>query len=318
MFTYYPAVPKSFLRVSDLSGADIRLVLDRALAYKQAPARGAELLRGRSVTLYFNKPSTRTRISFETAVHRLGGLPVTVGPNDLQMGRGETIEDTARVISRYSAAFVTRTYADEEIARFARAASIPVINALTDGHHPCQALADLMTMKERFGALEGLKLTYVGAGNNVVHSLLEAAALVGMHMTVATPPEYPADPTIVAAARALGAASGSRIEVTTDVRAAVTGADGVYTDTWLSMGDPDAEKAARQRILAPYRVDAALMAAAKPTAIFLHCLPAHRGEEVTDEVADSAQSAIFDQAENKLHTSMSILDALVTGSLSAG
>ncbi|NUO54374.1 MAG: ornithine carbamoyltransferase [Polyangiaceae bacterium] len=308
-------MPKSFLRVADLSAADFGLVLDRALAYKSEPGRGATLLRGRSVTLYFNKPSTRTRISFETAVHRLGGLPVTVGPNDLQMGRGETVEDTARVISRYSAAFVTRTYSDGEIARFAAAASIPVINALTDGHHPCQALADLMTLRERFGQLKGLTLTYVGAGNNVVHSLLEASALAGVHMRVATPPEYPADPAIVDAARALAKGSGARIEVMTDPSAAVAGADAIYTDTWLSMGDPDEEKAARQRILAPYRVDAALMAKAKPSAIFLHCLPAHRGEEVTNEVADSPASAIFDQAENKLHTSMAVLDVLVTGAL---
>jgi ornithine carbamoyltransferase len=308
-------VPKSFLRVADLTAAHFGHVLDRALAYKAEPARGATLLRGRSVTLYFNKPSTRTRISFETAVHRLGGLPVTVGPNDLQMGRGETVEDTARVISRYSAAFVTRTFADAEIARFAAAASIPVINALTDGHHPCQALADLMTLRERFGQLKGLTLTYVGAGNNVVHSLLEASALAGVHMRVATPAEYPADPAIVEEARALAKASGAQIEVTTDPAKAVARADAVYTDTWLSMGDPDAEKAVRQRILAPYRVDAALMAKAKPSAIFLHCLPAHRGEEVTDDVADSPASAIFDQAENKLHTSMAILDALVTGSL---
>lgn len=308
-------MPKSFLRVADLSPADFGLVLDRALAYKQDPARGSTLLKGRSVTLYFNKPSTRTRISFETAVHRLGGLPVTVGPNDLQMGRGETVEDTARVISRYSAAFVTRTFADAEIIRFARAATIPVINALTDGHHPCQALADLMTIRERFGRLEGLTLTYVGAGNNVVHSLLEAAALSGLNMRVATPREYPADPAIVDSARALSKTSGARIEITEDAKAAVSGADAVYTDTWLSMGDPDAEKAQRQKILAPYRVDAALMGKAKPSAIFLHCLPAHRGEEVTDEVADSAQSAIFDQAENKLHTSMAVLDVLVTSAL---
>jgi ornithine carbamoyltransferase len=308
-------VARSFLRVADLSSAELGTLIDRALEYKRAPARSPDLLRGKSVTLYFNKPSTRTRISFETAVFRLGGLPVTVGPSDLQMGRGETVEDTARVISRYSAAFVTRTFADEEVARFARAASIPVINALTDGHHPCQALADLMTVRERLGALRGLSLAYVGAGNNVVHSLLEACALAGVNMRVGTPAHYPADPEIVAQARAIAKTTGAQIEVGEDPAAAVSGVDAIYTDTWLSMGDPEEERRQRVELLAPYRVDAALMAKAKPSAIFLHCLPAHRGEEVTDEVADSAQSAIFDQAENKLHTSMAVLDALVTGSL---
>ncbi len=306
---------RSFLRVSDLTPQDLAWVLDRAAAYKAEPRRSEELLKGQSVTLYFNKPSTRTRISFETAVHRLGGLPVMVGPNDLQMGRGETIEDTARVISRYSRAFVTRTYADDEIARFSRAASIPVINALTDGHHPCQALADLMTLRERFGKLEGLVVTYVGAGNNVTHSLMEACCLAGAHVRVATPAGYVADPAVVEHARAI-AQRGATVELFSDPRDAVKNADCVYTDTWLSMGDPYEERVTRAQALTPYRVDAALLGHAKPTAVFLHCLPAHRGEEVTDEVADSAQSMIFDQAENKLHTSMAVLDALVTGSLS--
>ncbi len=310
-----PRVARSFLRVTDLSSDELRFVIDRALAYKQAPRRSPDLLRGQSVTLYFNKPSTRTRISFETAVHRLGGLPVTVGPNDLQMGRGETVEDTARVISRYSAAFVTRTYADDEIARFAKAASIPVINALTDGHHPCQALADLLTLRERFGKLEGLTLAYVGAGNNVVHSLLEASALAGMNMRVAAPSRYPADPVIVEGAKRLAEKTGSRIEITESAAEAVSGVDAVYTDTWLSMGDPFEERKQREQVLAPYQVNAALMKRAKPTAVFLHCLPAHRDEEVTNEVADSDQSVIFDQAENKLHTSMAILDVLVSGAI---
>ncbi len=306
---------RSFLRVADLSSTELDTLIESALAYKRDPSRSPDRLRGRSVTLYFNKPSTRTRISFETAVFRLGGLPVTVGPNDLQMGRGETVEDTARVISRYSAAFVTRTFADEEVARFARAASIPVINALTDGHHPCQALADLMTVRERLGKLRGLTLAYVGAGNNVVHSLLEACALAGVNMRVGAPTRYPADPEIVTNARAIAKTTGAQIDVTEDPRAAVDGADVIYTDTWLSMGDPEDERRQRVEVLSPYRVDAALMARAKPSAVFLHCLPAHRGEEVTDEVADSPQSAIFDQAENKLHTSMAVLDALVSGSL---
>jgi ornithine carbamoyltransferase len=306
---------KSFLRVRDLSPLDLRAVLDRAREYKASPLLRRDLLRGESVTLYFNKASTRTRLSFETAVHRLGGLPIVVGPNDLQMGRGETVEDTARVISRYSRVFVTRTFQHDEVVRFAKAASIPVINALTDGHHPCQALADMLTLEERFGRLRRLTIAYVGAGNNVTHSLMEAAALAGANVRVATPKHLRPDPAVVDAARELANASGATIDIGDDPLAAVAGVDAVYTDTWLSMGDPYEERMERARALAPYRVDAALMARAKESAIFLHCLPAHREEEVTNEVADSPQSMIFDQAENKLHTSMAILDTLVQGSL---
>lgn len=303
------------LAVADLSHADLEAILRTAHAYKRDPHRSPTLLRGESVTLYFNKPSTRTRLSFETAVHRLGGLPLVVGPNDLQMGRGETIEDTARVISRYSRVFVTRTYQDAEIRRFSRAASIPVINALTNGHHPCQALADLLTLEEEFGSVKGLTVAYVGAGNNVTHSLMEACALAGAHVRIGAPKDLGPDPQILARAAAIAERRGGSIEVTDDAVAAVRDVDAVYTDTWHSMGDPEDEREERARALHPFRVDDALMAHAKPKAIFLHCLPAHRGEEVTDEVADSSASRIFDQAENKLHTSMAILDALVSKSL---
>ena len=299
------------LRVADLSARDLGHLLAESRAHKADPRRASELLSGKSVTLYFDKPSTRTRISFETAVHRLGGLPVTVGPNDLQMGRGETIEDTARVISRYAAAFVTRTFRDADVARFAAAASIPVINALTDGHHPCQAVADVLTLEERFGEVRGLVVTYVGAGNNVVHSLVEACALLGAHVRVSTPAKYAADEAILANASAIAKEHGGSVSLVSDPAEAVRGADAVYTDTWLSMGDPPEEREERLEILAPYRVDAAFMGRAKGEAIFLHCLPAHRGEEVTDEVADGAASRIFDQAENKLHTAVAILEALV-------
>lgn len=306
------------LAVADLSHSDLAAILASARDYKRDPHRSPRLLRGESVTLYFNKPSTRTRLSFETAVHRLGGLPIVVGPNDLQMGRGETIEDTARVVSRYSRVFVTRTYQDAEIRRFSRAASIPVINALTNGHHPCQALADMLTLEEEFGAIRGLTVAYVGAGNNVTHSLMEACALGGAHCRIGAPPDLGPEPQILARARAMAAHTGGSVEVFEDPVGAVAGADAVYTDTWHSMGDPEDEREARSRVLAPYRVDEALMARAAPRAIFLHCLPAHRGEEVTDEVADSPASRIFRQAENKLHTSMAILDALVSQSLEGG
>ncbi|MFO0615129.1 MAG: ornithine carbamoyltransferase [Polyangiaceae bacterium] len=303
------------LAVADLSRADLEAILGVAREYKRDPHRSPNLLRGESVTLYFNKPSTRTRLSFETAVHRLGGLPIVVGPSDLQMGRGETIEDSARVISKYSRVFVTRTYQDVEIRRFSRAATIPVINALTNGHHPCQALADMLTLEEEFGALRGLVVAYVGAGNNVTHSLMEACALVGAHCRVGAPPNLGPDPQVLARAREIAAREGGSIEVVEDPVEAVTRADAVYTDTWHSMGDPEDEREPRSLALGPYRVDDALMAHAKPSAIFLHCLPAHRGEEVTDEVADAPRSRIFVQAENKLHTSMAILDALVRGTL---
>lgn len=309
---------RSFLRVSDLSRRDLELTLDRALAFKKDPGRKRQLLVGRSVTLYFNKPSTRTRISFETAVHRLGGLPITVGPNDLQMGRGETIEDSARVISRFSSAFVTRTYSDEEVLRFARAASIPVINALTDGHHPCQALADALTIRERFGSLKGRVIVYVGAGNNVTHSLVEACALSGAEVRVVTPPSYRPDADVMARAERIADVNGGKIAWEPDPARGVAGADVVYTDTWLSMGDPYEERMERAKALAPYQVNRELMARAKESAIFLHCLPAHREEEVTNEVADSAQSVIFDQAENKLHTSIAILELLVNRELEGG
>ncbi|MFO0554924.1 MAG: ornithine carbamoyltransferase [Polyangiaceae bacterium] len=302
---------KHLLRISDLDRSTLLSLLDLAAAFKSAPHRSSDLLRGDSVTLYFSKPSTRTRVSFETAIHRLGGLPIMAGPNDFQLGRGETIEDTARVISRMSRAFVSRTYADRDLERFAAAASIPVINALTDGHHPCQALADLLTLREHFGKLEGLTVAYVGAGNNVTHSLTEACALAGVNVRVGAPSRLLPDAAIMRAANDVASANGATVLVTHDAREAVDGADCIYTDTWLSMGDPPAEREERLTLLAPYRVDSALFDHAKKTAVFLHCLPAHRGEEVTDEIADHARSLIFDQAENRLHTSLAVLEHLI-------
>jgi ornithine carbamoyltransferase len=308
-------VPKSLLRIADLGTADVDHLLDRAASFKKEPKQSRELLAGESVVLYFAKPSTRTRLSFATAVHRLGGMPIPVGPAELQMGRGETVEDTARVVSRMARVFVARTFEDEQLVRFDRAATIPVVNALTDGHHPCQALADLMTMRERFGRLKGLSIAYVGAGNNVTHSLMEAAALVGANIRVGTPPALAPRQDIVERASAIAAERGAKVELVHDAAAAVAGADVIYTDTWLSMGEPEAEHGARVEALAKFQVNAALMGHARPAAIFLHCLPAHRGEEVTDEVADSRASLVFDQAENRLHTTVAILEAVVNGTL---
>lgn len=299
------------LRIADLSGDDLRDLLALASSFKADPYLHRRFLANETVVLYFNKPSTRTRISFETAVVRLGGVPITIGPADLQLGRGETIEDTARVVSRYARAFVIRTFADADVARFASVATIPVINALTDLHHPCQALADLLTLREKRGDLRRVRLAYVGDGNNVAHSLIEAAALAGLSLHVATPPAFAPDAALVAAARLRARESGGAIEVGSDPVAAVRNADAIYTDVWVSMGDPEGERAARFAALAPYQVNAALLAHAKPDAIFLHCLPDHRGEEVTGEVVDGPRAVVFDQAENRLHTAVALLYALV-------
>lgn len=306
---------KDLTRTSDLAPADLARLLDLSAACKADPRLHRDLLAGDAVALYFNKPSTRTRISFEAAVARLGGAAITVGPKELQLGRGETIEDTARTVSRYARAFVMRTYSDDEVRRFAAAASIPVINALTDGHHPCQSVADLLTLRERFGSLEAVKLAYVGAGNNVAHSLLEAAALAGMSLAVASPARHAPRPQVVARALRIAAAQGARLLLTEDPIEALQGAHAVYTDTWSSMGDPEEEREARVQALRPYRVTQALLDRARPDAIFMHCLPAHRGEEVTPEVIDGPRSVVFDQAENRLHTAMGILVALLRGEL---
>jgi ornithine carbamoyltransferase len=307
---------KDLLRTSDLTPNDLTLLLDLADTFKHAPLEQYQLLTGKTVVLYFAKPSTRTRLSFETAVAHLGGIPSTVGPSELQIGRGETLEDTAKVVSRYAEAFVIRTYADDDVHLVASAASIPVINALTDGHHPCQSLADLLTLRQHWGTLKGKKLAYVGAGNNVLHSLLEAAALAGMTLHAATPADYAPDPVIVAGAQAIAAQTGATLHLTTDPYEAAWDAEAVYTDAWVSMGDSDATRAARFAALTPYRVTTALMGdVAAPGAIFLHCLPAHRGEEVTAEVLDGPQSVVFDQAENRLHTGQAVLYALLTGAL---
>lgn len=303
------------LKTSDLSADDLAYLLRRSAKFKAKPFGRRSVLAGDTVCCYFDKPSTRTRISFETAVVHLGGTPLSLSSKDLQLGRGETLEDTARVISRYSRALVVRTFEDAQIERLAAAATIPVINALTDGHHPCQSIADLLTIQERKGTLSRVKIAYLGDGNNVAVSLAQAAALAGSHMAVATPEGYGLPADIVNAARAVADRQGGSVLVTRDPEEAVRDADVVYTDVWLSMGHSDNERAERHRALAPYQVNAKAMQKAKPDAVFLHCLPAHRGEEVTADVADGPQSYIFDQAENRLWTSMAVLYALLEGKL---
>ena len=306
---------KDLLRIADLAPEDLARLLDDAAATRAHPHAWRNVLAGETVVTYFAKPSTRTRLSLGSAIARLGGVPEVVGPNELQLGRGETIEDTAAVISRYAKAFVIRTFADEDVRRFAAAASIPVVNALTDLHHPLQALADLLTLRDRFGDLAGLKVAYVGDGNNVAHSLLEGCGLAGVDITVATPPGYEPHRDVVDAAETLALRSGALVRTTHDPYLAVADAHAVYTDVWLSMGTPDDERAARAAALEPYRVDEGLLAFARPDAVFLHCLPAHRGDEVSAAVIDGPRSVVFDQAENRMHTAVAVLRALVIGTL---
>ncbi len=303
------------LKTSDLSAHDLAYLLKRSAKFKAKPFGRRSVLAGETVCCYFDKPSTRTRISFETAVVHLGGTPLSLSSKDLQLGRGETLEDTARVISRYSRALVVRTFEDAQVERLAAAATIPVINALTDGHHPCQSLADLMTIAEHKGKLEGVKIAYLGDGNNVAVSLAQAAALAGANVVLACPDGYGMPAEISSHARALADRHGGSVSLSTDPKEAVQGADVVYTDVWLSMGHSESERAERHRVLMPYQVNAEVMRLAHKDALFLHCLPAHRGEEVTAEVCDGAQSVIFDQAENRLWTSMAVLYALIEGKL---
>jgi ornithine carbamoyltransferase len=291
-----PAIPRHVLRVSDLEADFLAALLDLAEAMKGRPHGFVEALRGDTLVCLFEKPSTRTRVSFAAAAERLGMMPLLLRPDELQLGRGETIEDTARTLSGYASAIVVRTFAQATVEQLAAAATVPVINALTDEHHPCQALADLLTLRERFGRLDGLRVAYVGAGNNVATSLLEAGALAGMDVVVACPPGF--EPPV------------SGAHVVSDPLEAVAGADAVYTDVWVSMGEDD-ERASRLETFEPYRVDARLLSAAGADAVFMHCLPAHRGEEVTAEVIDGPQSVVWQQAENRLPTEEALLLVLV-------
>ncbi|MBT2212689.1 MULTISPECIES: ornithine carbamoyltransferase [Actinomadura] len=303
---------KDFLRITDLTSDDLALLLELAAGFQDKPGSAQDLLTHRIVPMYFAKPSTRTRLSTAAAVARLGGTPVTVGPDELQLRRGETIGDTARVMGSYAAAIVIRTYADADVRGLAAAAPIPVINALTDGHHPLQAVADLLTVQEHFGRLRGLRVAYLGDGGNVARSLMEAAALTGMDVAIASPPGHEPPERAVVSATAAARRRGGRVALTHDPAEAVRGASVVYTDVWLSMGDPDRERTRRLRTLAPYRVDERLMALAGGDAVFMHCLPAHRGQEVTPGVIDGGRSLAFRQAANRLPAAQAVLYALLT------
>ena len=295
------------------SPTDILRILDLAADVKARPDAYRSALAGKTLAMVFEKPSTRTRVSFEVGIFQLGGHGLYLGRNDLQIGRGESIPDTARVLGRYVDGIMARTFAHSTVEALAAHAGVPVINGLTDLLHPCQALADFLTLREHRGRLEGLKLTYVGDGNNVLHSLVNAGAKLGCRVHFATPAGYDPDPTIIEAARAVAAETGGEIVAHRDAHEAVAGADAVYTDVWLSMGDDPATKETRLRDLAPYQVNSALMTSAGPQCLFLHCLPAHRGEEVTDEVTDGQTSVIFDEAENRLHAQKAVMLLLMGG-----
>ena len=290
---------RDFITGEELGAFELGKLLDRAAELKAGRRErlGAEALAGRSVALIFERPSTRTRISFEVGVAELGGHPVVLRGDEMQLSRGESIADTARVLSRYVDAVAIRSGSHDAVAELAREASVPVVNGLTPLHHPCQALADLLTLRERFGRLEGLRVAYVGDGNNVARSLAILGEPAGVEVTVAAPPGYQLE-------------EGRAAKLTDDPRDAASGADAIYTDVWVSMGD-EAEAGRRRADLAPYRVDRDLLAAAREGAIVLHCLPAHPGDEITADVLYSDASAVWDQAENRLHVQKALLEMLL-------
>jgi ornithine carbamoyltransferase len=304
---------RDILSMTDLSASEVAHVLDVAEAQKRMWATGMRKapLGGKTVALILQKQSLRTRVSFEVACQRLGVHTVVMSGEDAAFSRGETVHDTAKVLERYVDAIVIRTYAHAVVEELAAETSVPVINALTDDHHPCQGLADLLTIREKLGRLAGVKLTYVGDGNNMANTYLLGGALTGMDVIVASPAGYEPSAQLVAKASVIASQNGGRVRVVNDPVAAVAGAEVVVTDTWASMGQ-EAEHAARVAAFQGFRVDDALFAAAAPTAIFMHCLPAHRGEEVTDEVMDDPRSVIFDEAENRLHAQKALL-SLVLG-----
>jgi ornithine carbamoyltransferase len=297
---------RPFTRVADFSRDELELVLDTAARMKRAPREDQRLLPGRSLGMIFQKPSTRTRVSFEVGIAQLGGHALYLRSDDLQLGRGETIKDTAVVLSRYLDAIMIRTFAQKEVEELAGNASIPVINGLTDSAHPCQALADVLTIRERLGRIEGVKVAYFGDGNNVCSSLIVAVARLGGSFVAATPPGYEPDEKALAIARE----SGAQVDVINDPEGAVGGADVLYTDVWTSMGQEE-ERERRLRDLAGYGITSGLVAKAADGAIVLHCLPAHYGEEITEEVLYGPSSAVWDQAENRLHAQKALMALVI-------
>jgi ornithine carbamoyltransferase len=298
---------RDFLRLKDLSFDEIIQIIRRAIDLKSGIDALKCPLIGKSIGLIFEKASTRTRVSFEVGIYQLGANSIYMNPNEIQIGRGETIHDTAKVLSRYLDAIIIRTFEHEKIVEFSKYSSIPVINALTDMHHPCQALADLMTIYEKKNGFEGVCIAYIGDGNNVAHSLIEGAALSGMKITIASPEGYEPNREILNEMRAI---ARNEIVVMRDPIEAVKGADVVYTDVWVSMGQEGYEKIKKERFRG-YQLNDSLLSHAKEDAIVLHCMPAHRGEEITDGVIDGPQSVVFEQAENRLHSQKALLEFLL-------
>ena len=299
-----------FLALSDHSAEELRNYLDLARQIKLYPKAYREACQGQTLAMIFQKPSLRTRVSFQTGIYQLGGQGIYLGPTDIQLHRGETIADTAQVLSRYVDGIMARVFAHSDVVELARYGSIPVINGLSDLLHPCQVLADLQTVHEKKGTLKGLTLAYVGDGNNMAHSIMYGCALMGMNVAIGHPRGYAPDAEVTTRARAFAATSGASVLITEDPKAAVEGADVVYTDVWASMGQ-EGEHAERLARFEGFQVNNALMSLARPDAIFMHCLPAHRGEEVAAEVIDGPQSVVFDQAENRLHAQKAIMVRLM-------
>ncbi len=298
---------RDFITLWDLSAEETDRIIARAIGLKAGRDAGKCPLIGRSIGLLFEKPSTRTRVSFEVGIYQLGGQPIAMNPSELQLGRGETMADTARTLSRYLSAIMMRTHAHATLETFATHATIPVVNGLSDLHHPCQALADLMTIRERKGILKGLKVAFIGDGNNVCNSLIQAAARMDFNLTIATPEGFEPNAEILQGARET---AKSEIVVLRDPKEAAGLADVVYTDVWVSMGQEDQTEKKKKK-LRDYQINSRLLACAKKDVMVLHCLPAHRGEEITDEVMDGPHSAVFDQAENRLHAQKALLEMLV-------
>ena len=303
---------KSLASLNDLTKEEIEEILKTSELLKLQLFRGQEhpLLKGKTLAMIFEKASTRTRVSFEVGMWQLGGSALYLSASDLQLGRGETIADTAQVLSRYVNGIMARVFAHQTILDLVQYSRVPVVNGLSDFSHPCQGLADLFTIYEKKGRLSGLKLAYVGDGNNVAHSLLYGCSKVGMDIVLGCPKGYEPDASVVSQAKKESKSNGSQVKITSDPKEAIKGADIIYTDVWTSMGK-EKERDERVRILKPYQVNPALVKGAKEDYIFMHCLPAHRGEEVTNEVADSKNSVIFDQAENRMHTQKALLTLIM-------
>ncbi|MCX6441728.1 MAG: ornithine carbamoyltransferase [Actinobacteria bacterium] len=308
---------KDLLRTADLSRADVDLLLNTAAEFAKNPLRSQDCLTNKTVAIYMTKPSTRTRLSSETAVAHLGGTPIFIRGDELQLGRGETIADTARIISGYCDALIIRTFAQSDVNELGANASIPVINALTDDDHPTQLLADWLTIRETFGSdIKDRKFVYLGDGNNMSHAWLTMGAIMGAHVVAATPDgKWAPSADVVAQAKKIAEKTGAKIEVTNDPESAAKGASVLYTDVWMSMGDPEAERAEKMKVLAPFAVTDNLMALTEKDSVFMHCLPAHRGEEVAASVIDGPKSVIWREAYHRRTTIQALLYHLTRGEL---